>query len=56
MEMCYTLKVKPGRQNIEKGLVCISQAIGNTLTIQDKSAKPAFLITGYGAQRLELKG
>ena len=34
MEMCYTVKVKPGRQNIvEKGLVCIFQAIGNTLLL-----------------------
>lgn len=39
----------------ERASMYISGYRQHSFTIWDKSAKPAFLITGYGAQRLELK-
>ena len=53
MKSVMALKVKPGRQSLETGLLCIFQAIGNILL--KEGTEPARLSTGTGAQRLELK-
>ena len=52
MKSVMALKVRPGRQSLEKGLLCVFQVISNILLLieENKGAEPAIGIGPTGIQ------